>query len=158
MALPSAPDERLTNSLTAIADDLRRANDAAEQAERDAVVHALEAGRLLCEAKEHCQHGHWLPFLARAGVPERKAQRLMKLHGGRLKPDFVSDLGGVAPALTFLRYRELTMGFLDDAERAAIRFEETGEGHGDLMRPIECAIDGFAAMIAMLPAEIGKRT
>lgn len=157
MALPSLPDQRLSNSLTAIADDVRRTNHAAEQAERDAIAHALEAGRLLCEAKEQCPHGQWLPFLERAGVPERKAQRLMKLHRGRLQSDFVSYLGGVSPALTFLRYRDLTMGFLDEAERLSIRFEETGEEHDHLMRALSCAGDGFAAMVAMFPAEFEGR-
>lgn len=149
MALPSLPDYRLSNSLTAIADDLRRANDAAVQAERDAIDHAIEAGRLLCEAKEQCQHGQWLPFLARSEVNERKAQRLMKLHRGRLNSDFVSYLGGITPALTFLRYRDHAMRFFDLAEQAAIRFEETGEGKEDLLPPISAACDAINAMVAM---------
>lgn len=160
MALPSPsqPDERLSNSLTAIADDLRRANDAAEQAERDAVTHALEAGRLLCEAKEQCGHGHWLPFLTRAGVPERKAQRLMKLHRGRLQSDTVSLLGGVSPALTFLGLRDSAMRCLDEAERCAIRFETTDDEDDRVAceRSMEVALSYIDAMLACFP-EIGKR-
>jgi hypothetical protein len=143
-------EDRLTNSLTAIADDLRRANDAAEQAERDAVTHALDAGRLLCEAKEQCGHGHWLPFLARAGVPERKAQRLMKLHRGRLSSDTVSLLGGVNPALTFLAHRSRGMEFFALAEKAAIHFEATGEDVDKLLPPMEAAIGCIEVMALML--------
>lgn len=67
----------------------------------------LEAGRLLLQAKDECRHGEWLPFLKRAGVPERKAQRLMTLARSGLKSDTVSDLGGVKATLEFLTKREL---------------------------------------------------
>jgi hypothetical protein len=56
---------------------------------------------LLIEAKADCRHGEWLPFLNRAGVPERKAQRLMTLARSEMKSDAVSDLGGIKPALEF---------------------------------------------------------
>lgn len=155
MALPSLPDYRLSNSLTAIADDLRRANDAAEQAERDAVTHALEAGRLLCEAKEQCQHGQWLPFLARSEVNERKAQRLMKLHRGRLQSDTVSELGGVSPALTFLSLRDNAMRCLKEAEKCAIRFEITDdeEDRVGVVRSMELALGYIDAMLCCFPAD-----
>lgn len=164
MALPSpsAPDTRLTNSLTALADDVRRVGEAGDQAERDAIEHAMTAGRLLCEAKEQCGHGSWLPFLERAGIAERKAQRLMKLHRGRLQSDTVSDLGGVGPALTFLGHRDNAMRWLDEAERCAIHLDATGEELDDedsigTTRSMEMALTYIEAMLCCFPAEIRKR-
>ena len=43
-----------------------------------------------------------LPFLKRSGVPERKAQRYMKLAWSGLKSDSVSDLGGIKAALRWM--------------------------------------------------------
>ena len=159
-------DDRLSNSLTVLAETVRSANSAREQAELEAIEQAQEVGRLLCEAKDHCQHGQWLPFLERAGLSERKAQRWMKLHRGRLQSDTVSLLGGVTPARTFLSFRDHATGFLDEAERTAIHFDETGEGRENLQKPIECALSAIDAMMAMFPpyivrdaqiAEIGER-
>lgn len=146
-------DSRLTNSLTAAADDVRRVTAACEQAERDAVTHAMDAGRMLCEAKEQCAHGQWLPFLERAGVSERKAQRWMKLHRGRLTSDTVSLLGGVAPALTFLGLRDSAMRFLGEAERCAMRFENTDdeEDRIGVVRSMEVALSYIDAMLCCFP-------
>ena len=38
----------------------------------------LECGATLAKAKARCGHGKWLPFLERAGIPRRKARRLMR--------------------------------------------------------------------------------
>jgi hypothetical protein len=89
----------LSNSLTVLADRIKDAISASDTAEKTAIEKALEAGHLLYEAKAVCQHGDWLPFLHRAGMPERKAQRYMKLAEAGLKPDTVSDLGGIKAAL-----------------------------------------------------------
>mgnify|MGYP007115645966 CR=1 FL=1 len=61
---------------------------------------------MLLAAKDAAPHGTWLPFLDRAGVPERKAQRLMTLARSGLKSDTVSDLGGVSRALEFVKKQE----------------------------------------------------
>jgi hypothetical protein len=90
---------RLTNSLTVLAENVRTAMNASASAEKTAIMAALEVGRLLSQAKAECPHGTWLPFLARAGVPERKAQRYMKLASSGLKSDTVSDLGGIKATL-----------------------------------------------------------
>jgi hypothetical protein len=62
----------------------------------------MAAGSTLCEAKDLCKHGEWLPFLKEAGIPERKAQRYMQLSRAGLKPDTVSDLGGIKSALRWV--------------------------------------------------------
>lgn len=43
-------------------------------------IEALEAGRLLFAAKADCATSEWLPFIERAGVPGRKAQRVATLR------------------------------------------------------------------------------
>lgn len=149
----TTPPELLSNRLTALAEDVKTEADALAAAERSAAEHALNAGRLLCEAKDACRHGEWLPFLARAGVPERSAQRWMKLHRSGLKNDIVSDLGGVVAALHFLSLRAAAAQHFDAAEAAAIHYKATGEGEAGLVDPIVKAMDAIDAMVAMFPPE-----
>lgn len=92
----------LSNALADMAERVKDATAQSADAEKAAIERALEAGRLLLEAKSECRHGQWLLFLERAGVPERKAQRFMKLARSGLKSDTVSDLGGVRAALAYL--------------------------------------------------------
>ncbi|SEF11948.1 Protein of unknown function [Rhizobiales bacterium GAS191] len=75
-------------------------------ARREAADRALETGHLLIEAKAECHHGEWLPFLKRAGLAERQAQRLMTLARSGLKSDTVSDLG-IRAALDMASKRKL---------------------------------------------------
>lgn len=85
--------EALSNALASIAEDIRATIAASEQAERNAAALALHAGKVLCEAKGSCKHGQWLPFIERAGLSERSAQRWMQLHRAGFKSDTVSLLG-----------------------------------------------------------------
>lgn len=137
----------LSNSLAALAEDVKTEAEALATAERSASEHALNAGRLLGEAKEACRHGEWLPFLERAGVHERSAQRWMKLHRSRLKNDMVSDLGGVVPALQFLKLRD-HVGVLYSKLTEAVLTE--GQ---DLSELFVALVIGFEQLTAMLPPE-----
>lgn len=89
----------LTNAEAALAETVNALISASDAAALTSIDKALEAGALLVEAKSSASYGSWLPFLARAGVPERKAQRLMTLARSGLKSDTVSDLGGIKAAL-----------------------------------------------------------
>jgi hypothetical protein len=82
-----------SNRLADVAGRIREADRVMQDAAREAAERALEMGHLLYEAKDACRHGQWLPFLASAGISERKAQRLMQLARSGLKSDAVSDLG-----------------------------------------------------------------
>jgi len=53
----------------------------------------LSSGRILVEAKAECGHGAWLPFLERAGIPERTARRMMRLHRAGLTPEALAEKG-----------------------------------------------------------------
>lgn len=91
-----------SNSLTVLAEQVRKAQYWAREASVEAARHYLTAGRLLCEAKAECKHGEWLPFLEAAGIHERRARRLMQLHRSGMKPDTVSEMGikGALESLT----------------------------------------------------------
>lgn len=102
----------LTNFLTDLAEQVKAAHDAVVVAERTAAEKAIEAGALLCQAKDACKHGDWLPFLRRSGVADRQAQRFMQIAKSGLKSDTVADLG-IKGTLEYLTKRKLPIpGFL----------------------------------------------
>ena len=116
----------------------------------------LTAGHALNEAKELCPHGQWLDWLQGTNLSERTAQRYMTLAASGLKPDFVTDLGGIAAALKFISLRKTAMRHFDNAKAAAIRFDKTGEGKDDLAPPVEWAMHAIEQMVAMLPSVNGR--
>ena len=71
----------ITNNLPELAASIRQEHHLAEQHAMQAVNHAMEAGRLLIEAKGLCAHGQWLPWLAENfDGSVRTAQAYMRLH------------------------------------------------------------------------------
>ncbi len=75
----------------------------AQAAADTAIKHALEAGKLLIEAKEVCNHGDWLPFLESIDINPRTCQRYMRLAKNEhlLINDSVSHLS-VTQSLEYL--------------------------------------------------------
>jgi hypothetical protein len=70
----------VSTDLQGLADRINHAHEECASALRRGLRHALEAGRLLLEAKAALPHGAWLPWLrANCKVPERTAQRYMRL-------------------------------------------------------------------------------
>ena len=66
----------------------------------------LAIGRRLIAAKEKLSHGDWLPWLESVNIPERLAQRYMKLaREWTANPTILSDLG-MSKALTLLALPE----------------------------------------------------
>jgi Protein of unknown function (DUF3102) len=69
-----------SNSLADLAHRIKAEHDAANEAKRSAISHAIAAGDLLIEAKDRVSHGDWLPWLeANVGFSERTAQAYMRL-------------------------------------------------------------------------------
>ncbi|MFJ1308575.1 hypothetical protein [Agrobacterium sp. P15N1-A] len=97
----------LSNNLADLAERVKEADEASISAEKTFIEKSIDAGTLLLQAKEECPHGDWAPFLVRTGVHERKARRLMQLARSGLKPDTVSDLGGIKAALEFIADNDL---------------------------------------------------
>ncbi len=89
----------------------------------------------LLEARAVCEHGQWLPFLARAGVHERTARRMLKVAEWGLQIGHVSDLGGPTGALYWIAYCEA----LPDGRREAVRAIMRGEWAGGADRALHVA-------------------
>jgi hypothetical protein len=126
----------MNNRLPALAGEVATLQREIEAHTLAAADKALTLGAMLCEAKDLIQHGGWLPWLKEAGISERNAQRYMRLHRSGLESDMVSDLGGVARALSFLSIWKLpgagealqitvTGG---DEENCAFIWEDPNEG------------------------------
>lgn len=111
----------LSNELAAQAEDVKLLVAEADAAAMTSITKSLEAGALLIAAKAGCGHGNWLPFLKRAGVQERKAQRLMKLAKSGMTSDAVSEIGGVTAALEFVALNDRIEANLD-AAYSALRY------------------------------------
>ncbi|WP_095087781.1 DUF3102 domain-containing protein [Mesorhizobium sophorae] len=96
-----------SNRLPVLAAEIRASHEQMLQATLTAAAKAMQAGHALIEAKSLVAHGEWLPFLKEAGVAERQAQRYMVLARSGLKPDTVTDLGGIKAALQYVSARRL---------------------------------------------------
>jgi hypothetical protein len=71
--------------IAGLAARIRAEHEAAQSAMRSVVIHAIEAGKLLMEAKALVGHGNWLVWLEEnCGFSERTAQGYMRL--ARLDP------------------------------------------------------------------------
>jgi len=86
-----------TKRLKSLAGTINDTHAAAGASFRAGVQHAMEAGRLLIEAKEQVGHGEWLPWLrANCEFSERTAQAYMRVakRAGELEasPQRVADL------------------------------------------------------------------
>ncbi len=82
-----------SNRLPTLADEARQAHSEILHHVESAAKRALAAGAALAEAKALCAHGKWGDWLAETGIPERSAQRYMRLHRAGLKSATVADLG-----------------------------------------------------------------
>jgi Protein of unknown function (DUF3102) len=80
-----------SNSLTDLAARINTEHEAASEALRRSLDHAITAGTLLLEAKAQLSHGQWLPWLkTHCHVPERTARLYMRLARNR------AEIGNVA--------------------------------------------------------------
>jgi hypothetical protein len=67
-------------SLDALADRVRKEHAEARASSQNLVTHAIEAGRLLKEAKNRVPHGSWLTWPEKnCELSERTAQAYMRL-------------------------------------------------------------------------------
>ena len=96
---PAEPEVIARRDLPAIATEIRRELERAEQLWQSAVETAIRAGELLIEAKSRLKHGEWLSWLE-ANFPKtrRTAENYMRLAGDAEKAKSLSHLG-VAGAL-----------------------------------------------------------
>ncbi len=67
-----------------LAADINRAHELADAKAGEAIGHAIEAGKLLLEAKAALPHGEWLPWLeSNIWVTPRRCQQYMRAAQGK---------------------------------------------------------------------------
>jgi hypothetical protein len=88
-------DLATSNSLAVLAARIRDEHEATTAAMKRGAEHAINAGRLLNEARSQVSHGQWLPWLREhCRIPERTAQLYMRLarNAPELEKRNVADL------------------------------------------------------------------
>lgn len=155
------------DTLDELASQINFAHDAAREAARLSVQHALTAGRLLLEAKTRVPHGRWIPWVeANCRFALRTAQAYMRL--AELWPAYPEQMRN---DVAYLPLRQLVAGFDDGhghgkARRVARSQTPSGEGcyrcpcgcgfewFGDPRPPVQSgALAAMMAEAALLPAE-----
>ena len=53
----------------------------------------MDAAAKLVKARDLCEHGEWLPWLEKAGIPKRTSQRMMRLARSGVKSAIVAHFG-----------------------------------------------------------------
>jgi hypothetical protein len=119
-----------SNSLADLAARIKAEHEASALAVKRGLAHAINAGRLLIEAKDQLAHGQWLPWLREhCAVPERSAQRYMHLatYAAETESANLAD-------------------FASDDDAASISIAKAAEA-GELMLVAQLMLDGpFCAM------------
>ena len=87
-----------SNRLTFLAAEIKNEHKAVSAALQRGVIHAMNAGDLLIEAKAHLKHGQWLPWVAKncafsertisalhqtGEAPGRPSRRRWQIRNGR---------------------------------------------------------------------------
>jgi hypothetical protein len=87
------------NRLATLAASIRALDAAIRRSAEQIAREAVEAGKLLIEAKGLLRHGEWLPWLREhVAMSERTATRYMRLARSGLEIGHVADLGIAAAA------------------------------------------------------------
>jgi hypothetical protein len=82
-----------SNSLTDLAARIKTEHEIVEKHLRKGVERAVEAGKLLIEAKAQLKHGQWLPWLRdHCGIPDRTARHYMRLAKHEAEIGNLADL------------------------------------------------------------------
>jgi hypothetical protein len=127
--------KRGSNRLPVLAVEIKKALLFASAAQGIATMKAIEAGKLLQEAKRAVPHGEWLPWLkANCALSARSAQGYMRLaeRFGNLPPEkaqrvaemslrtALSRLSDKTPEAGMRRYAEGLRKFADDIEECGL--------------------------------------
>jgi hypothetical protein len=114
-----------TTAAGGIVEAIRREHEAATNAARSALDHALECGRLLAEARHDIAHGGWEAFVSqRCGIAPRTARLYLRLDANR---DRLGNRQRVAGLTVRAAVRELTVPKVA-ADSVATTAEPSGSG------------------------------
>lgn len=122
------PDDHLTG----LAERTRRHWGEHTRTQRASIAAFIKMGALLAEAHGEVERGEWLPYLERAGISKRTAQRAIRLFRFGLSADEVAARGGIGAVLERPRLaqaRSLEARHRDpiaDAGTDAVRRERSG--------------------------------
>lgn len=100
-AIVQSAEDREFQTLLMYSREVKGYTDNRERSESDEVLAVFHFGGLLSEAKRKCTHGGWLPLLERLEIPERSAQRYMRI--AQLPQAAVEQLGSVRLCLEYCR-------------------------------------------------------
>lgn len=89
------PDDRLTG----LAERTRRHWREHTRTRHASIAAFIKMGALLAEADGEVERDEWLPYLERAGIPQRTAQRAIRLFRSGLSADEVAARGGIGAVL-----------------------------------------------------------
>ena len=120
------------DSLTALADRINAEHPQAETALHDGLRHAVEAGRLLLEAKATVAHGEWLPWLESNFDGSTRTARAYMLVATRL-PQLEKQNGNAVANLSFRQALRLTAAPKATKETAT----DQGQGKRFLDAPLD---------------------
>jgi Protein of unknown function (DUF3102) len=111
----STDDRKLvSNSLIDMAARIRAEHEASDAALKCGLEHAVNAGKMLIEAKALLKHGEWLPWLRdHCAMSERKAQRYMEIAPHVCKSDTLSDLAPPDPVTAEWADQALNQPFIE---------------------------------------------
>lgn len=127
--------------LKALASKINAAHEACEDAMRQSVRHALDAGRLLAEAKKRVGHGGWQAWLdANVKVAKRTAQLYLKLARDWPKDEEKAQRVALLP----LREAVAALKEADEGEPSQT------ESDGDLPTVLEPAPEDWPASMVLL--------
>ena len=89
------PDDRLAG----LAERTRRYWREHARARRASIAAFIKMGALLAEADGEVERGGWPLYLERAGIPQRTAQRAIRLFRSGLSAEEVAARGGIGAVL-----------------------------------------------------------
>ena len=125
------PPARPLDKLAAQINDLHRQ---AESAMRTGLEHALEAGRLLLEAKAQCTHGEWGAWIDdNCEFSDRTARAYMRI--ARLLP----KLDGTATPVADLTFRRAMRAVASNSQKIAAVPERRRQAVLDAWKKHDCA-------------------
>ena len=120
--------------------------DRARRSYADSVRAWVETAYTLLEARQICEHGRWLAFLAEAGIPRRTASNMIRVARMGVKVETVANLGGIKATLACLASDPPLVERLAEADARTVVLE----GELRIAREIIATLEEIEALQAEL--------
>lgn len=154
------------NYLSALAADIRALHASVRRSAEQAARDAIEAGKLLIEAKQELPHGQWEAWLRdHATISPRTARRYMRIAASGLEIGHVADLGLTAAAsaitrdqITIARIRRHARSAWANIVEAGRQYDAALSELGKKQFRVWASENGFDVDQALFLAEIARVT